>query len=268
MLKYTELSKYYSDKLNDYGGDLRCAPAEPFNKGVEIISYESDGLNQIIAHLLKRHNFGGTFKQRYHEVKKMTFDDKMDILRRVTDGRGSHDEWVEMDEDFDLVKLTYEVRTDIGATRDWRRHQKWDRGEPLYNVDNGFHRPYMLKDMSVEAGKIFDSSMELAGKAQRLIRRDFLHQSQYVVPMATMHTITFSGGLDQLQYKLWTRSTPQGNFSYRQDTFNIAEAAIKLYPWLLGYKEYPKERSFIDVYKEAPLKNVLRLQLGETELHQ
>ena len=61
----------------------------------------------------------------------------------------------------------------------------------------------------------------------------------------------------------------KGNFSYRQDAFNLAEAIVKEHPWLLGYEKYPERKgNFMEVYRNAPLKNLLRLQIGETELHQ
>ena len=39
-------------------------------------------------------------------------------------------------------------------------------------------------------------------------------------------------------------------------------------PWLLGHEHYPKGKTFLQVYEEAPLKNLLRLQTGELKLHQ
>ena len=268
LLKYTKRNEYYADNLNGYLGHLRAEPGKGFEKGVDIISCEENALEKAIAHILKRHNCGGTFRQRFEEVQKMSFCEKINVLERVVMGRGEHDEWVEMDEEFDLVKIAFEIRTDVGATRDWRRHQKWDRGESLYSLDNGFHRPYMIDNISKEAVSIFNNAMEVAYEAETLIRRDFPYQAQYVIPMAANHAITFSGGLDQLQYMLWTRSTPQGNFSYRKDAFNVAEAVLKIHPWLLGYKNYPEGRKFEDVYNNAPLKNLFRLQMGETKLHE
>jgi len=39
-------------------------------------------------------------------------------------------------------------------------------------------------------------------------------------------------------------------------------------PWLLGYENYPEGKEFLQVYKQAPLKNLLRLQTGGLKLHQ
>ena len=86
--------------------------------------------------------------------------------------------------------------------------------------------------------------------------------------MATNHAITMSAGLDQLQYMLWTRTTPEANFSYRDDAFNLAEQTAKIFPWMLGYEKYPEEKSFMRVYSEASLKTFMPLQTGPNALHQ
>jgi len=268
LLKYTEESKYYGDKLNAYGGDLKANPPQAYEKGVDVISHDADSLDRVIAHLLQRHNVGGTFRQRYSEAKHLTFNEKIDILRRVTEKKGRFDEWIEADEDFDLTNITIEIRTDIGAIRDWRRHQKWERGEPFYTLDNGHHRPAVINEMNLEAQRIFDSAISAAHKAEMTIRKDHPFAVQYLIPMAANHTIVMSGGLDQLQYMIWTRSTPQGNFSYRMDAFNIAEAVCKQMPWLLGYLSYPQGKTFERVYKEAPMKSIIRIQGWEEGMHE
>jgi thymidylate synthase ThyX len=267
LLKYTEENNYYAEKLRGYDGLFRVSPASPFEKGADIISFNPDSLNHTIAHLLKRHNFGGTFRQRLYEAETMTFNEKVALLSRITENRGSHDEWVEMDEEFDLVKATAEIRTDIGAIRDLRRHQKFDRSEPLYTTESGFYMPPAIGEMSPRAREIFERAVHIADETQRKIKCDLPYQSQYIAPMATMHSLIISGGLDLLQYMLWTRSTPEGNPSYRKDAFNVAEAFAQTHPWVLGYETYPKEKPFMQIYHEAPLKTLLRLRTGETALH-
>jgi len=267
LLKYTEKNDYYARKLNGYDGAIKASSATSFEKGVDVISYESDSLNKVVAHLLKRHNFGGTFRQRYKEARSMRFPEKISILEKVVQDRGPHDEWTEMDEEFDLVKATFEIRTDIGATRDLRRHQKNDRSEALYTTENGFYKPPMIANMNPNASKIFDIAVNVASMIYEKIVKDLPYQAQYIVPMATRHTITMSAGLDQIQYLCHLRSTPKGNFSYRQDAFNLAEAFAKTHPWVLGYKTYPKRKSFMKIYEEAPLKGFLKLQTEETALH-
>ena len=269
LLKYTDASAYYGDKLRNYDGDLARGKTPPFEKGVDIISIGDNSLDALVAHLLKRNNVGGTFRNRLEAVSNMSFSEKMTLLERVTKNRGTHDEWIEMDEDADLVKVAFEIRTDVGAVRDWRRHQKWDRGEALYTLANGYTTPPVINEIGGEAQRIFGESMRVVQDSEEKLGKIFSPwQAQYVVPMAANHAITFSGGLDQLQYMLWTRSTPEGNWSYRQDAFNVAEAVVKEMPWLLGYEHYPEGKTFLEVYEDAPLKNLLRLQTGGLKLHQ
>jgi thymidylate synthase ThyX len=268
LLKYTEENPYYIDKLHDYYNNLFAPAPERFSKGIDIISHDPDALDKTIAHLLKRHNRGGTFRQRYEEAKNLGFNQKVLLLKRAVSKREKYDEWVEQDEDFDLVKLTFEIKTDIGATRDWRRHQKWDRGEPSYTLDNGFHRPELIDRMGPDSVNLFNNAMVQAHIAEKTIRKSFPFQAQYIIPMAANHAITMSAGLDQLQYMLYTRTTPQANFSYREDAFNLAEAVARTHPWMLGYEQYPEGKPFLQVYDEAPLKDLMPLQLEESALHQ
>jgi len=268
LLKYTEKNPYYENKLNAYNGKIKANPPQPFTKGVDMISLDKDALERTIAHILHRHNKGGTFRQRFSEACSLSFPEKLNILKTISQNRAYFDEWIETDEDFDLTHITFEIRTDIGAIRDWRRHQKWDRGEPLYTLDNGHARPEVINEMPPEAAQIYDNAIKVAHNAEMKIRNDFPYQAQYLIPMAANHTIVMSSGLDQLQYMIWTRSTPQGNFSYRQDAFNIAEAACKLMPWLIGYEFYPENKSFEEIYKSAPLKTIIRIQGWEEGMHE
>ncbi|MBI5803837.1 FAD-dependent thymidylate synthase [Candidatus Pacearchaeota archaeon] len=274
LLKYTEKNDYYAEKLNNYHGRLEIdrllelSTSTSLKKEVNIISYDADALNKTIAHLLKRHNRGGNFRQRYDVAKLMFFKEKIAILRDITKNRKPYDEWVEMDEDFDLPKITFEINTDIGATRDWRRHQKWDRGEALYTLDNGYYKPELISEIGGETEILFERAIQVAGETESTMRKEFPHQAQYVIPMATRHAITMSGGLDQLQYMTFTRTTPQANFSYREDAFTLAEAVAKVHPWMLGYPVYPEGKKFMQLYEEAPLKTLLPLQTGPDALHQ
>jgi thymidylate synthase ThyX len=268
LLKYTEENPYYSEKLQDYNQDLPSYSPIPFKKGVTIISYDPDALNKTVASLITAHNKGGSFRQSYQKASQMSFEEKINLLRRITQNRSPYDEFVELGQAFDITKIVFELRTDIGALRDWRRHQKWDRNEAQYTLKNGIHRPYLISLIGKRASLIFDRAIEIAYEAEKRIAQDFPYQAQYVVPMAAMHSLTFSGGLDQLQYMLYLRSTPQGNFSYREDAFNIAEAVTRVHPWLLGYKSYPNNKDFFQVYRDAPLKSILRLQTQKTKFHE
>ncbi|WEL23002.1 FAD-dependent thymidylate synthase [Candidatus Nanohalovita haloferacivicina] len=267
LLKYTEKSEYRSDKLNLYNGEFEMdSEGEEIEKGVEIISAPENLLNKLVAHTLKENN-SCSFKQAFQKSEEMSYNEKIDVLERTVEGRNTYDEWVGRNEEYDIEKLTIEIKTDVGALRDLRRHQKNDRGENIYSLDMGYYRPEVVDEMPEKAGELFEETMQIAHEAEKQIREDFKLQAQYVLPMATMTTITMSIGLDQLQYFVNLRSTPEGNFSYREDAFNLAEEAAREYPWLLGLEEYPEGKGIKDVYRNAPVKELMRIQPGETDLH-
>lgn len=267
LLKYTEESDYYGDKLNEYDGDLEIGETQEIEKGVEIISKPDNLLEKAVAHVLKQNN-PGSFKQFYTRAEEMSFEEKLKVLERVAEGRGQYDEWLSASEEFDLEKIVVEIKTDVGALRDIRRHQKNDRGEHRYTLDLGYYRPDVIDDMPEEAQELFDETIDLAHETEKQMREDLPFHAQYVIPMAGMSTITMSLGLDQLQYLLYTRSTPEGNFSYREDMFNLAEAVLKEEPWLLGLEEYPDGKDVREVYDESEWKEKLVvLSTEDTGLH-
>lgn len=276
LLRYTAKNDYYADKLAGYDFEQRKLRSElpfrsgspSFGKGIDVISYDPDGLNTVLAHVLKRHETGGLFSECRARIAEMPFRQKLEMLERIVAKRERTDEKLEVDEEFDLVKMTVEFRSDVGAIRDLRRHQKNDRSEPLLTLASGYSTPQTIQEMSPQMQQRFREAMERGAEGEERLAREFQFEAQYVVPMAANHTLTMSLGMDQLQYLIWTRSTPQGHFSYRQDVINLAEAAAKVQPWLLGYEKYPEGKPFAQVYAEAPLKKLLRIQMGETSLHQ
>ena len=269
LLKYTGINPYYTEQYNGLEGAMEMdLDSRIMEKGVDIISYDKDALDKIIAMLLMRNNRSASFGEIINYVKtKLDFEDKILILDNVTKRRGRFDEWVDVEEAFDSLGITVQFKTDIGAVRDLRRHQKWDRNEGLYTLDNGYYLPEEILKMGEEVVRVYQNIMETTHDAEVKIRNDFPHQAQYLIPMGAMHSLIMRAGLDQLQYLVATRSAPQGHFSYRRDALNLAEETCKVHPWILGLKEYPKGQNFEDVYRNAPLKGILRPSFDETGLH-
>jgi hypothetical protein len=121
--------------------------------------------------------------------------------------------------------------------------------------------------MGKEAEKVYKQAMDIVHDAEKKMRHTFPFQVQYILPMACMTTLRMNMALDQVQYFVYTRSTPEGHASYRQDAFNLAEETAKMYPWMLGYEEYPQQNIF-DAFYNAPLKMLLRIRTEDTALHQ
>ncbi len=268
LLKYTEKSGYYADQYGGFNGGLgvNLSPQQ-MTKGVDVLSYDPQAFDKVVAMLLMRSNRSSEFKLFLQHSRGMSFDDKVSVLRRVTEKRGKFDEWVDVEEAFDCVNISVQIKTDIGAVRDLRRHQKWDRNEGLYTLDNGFYLPEVVREMGSDAVGLYTEVMEKASDMEKSLRSEFPFEAQYVIPMAAFHPLVMSAGLDQFQYLVATRTTPQGHFSYREDAYNLVEAVSKVHPWLLGLREYPDGKSIQEVVRDAPLKGVLRPYLGETGWH-
>jgi thymidylate synthase ThyX len=265
LLKYTKNNSYYGDKLQLYQGVFNADIAtKPRKKQVKILYSHPGALEIVLSHVLANNN-SISFADAKKYIQKKTLSEKIAMLKRLVEKRAQYDEWV--DQALQMINVGVEITTDIGAVRDLRRHQKNDRAESLYTLDMGYALPEDVKNMGKEAEKVYKQAMDIVHDAEKKMRHTFPFQVQYILPMACMTTLRMNMALDQVQYFVYTRSTPEGHASYRQDAFNLAEETAKMYPWMLGYEEYPQQNIF-DAFYNAPLKMLLRIRTEDTALHQ
>lgn len=266
LLKYTENNAYYGDKFRRYEGAFHVdAKTEEKKKRLKILYHHPGALDIILSTLLAANN-KLTFSDAQKIIQKKTIAEKIDMLKRVVAKRSRFDEWI--DPAFQMVNIGVEWVSDVGAIRDLRRHQKNQRTETIYTLDMGYAIPDDVHAMGKEALEVYQHAMDAVHDAEKKIRGKFPFQVQYILPMATLTTLRMNMDLDQVQYMIYTRSTPEGHISYRQDVFNLCEEVAKIYPWILGYETYPEGKHIFDVYHNAPLKDIIRMRTDETGLHQ
>ncbi len=271
LLKHTENNPYYGDKLHRYHGDFKQnmhkeeGQKRPLKKGVHITHFHPGALELILSHVLANNN-ALSFEEAKKIIQKKTEQEKIEMLKRLVAKRSKFDEWV--DPGFQMINIGVEFVSDVGAVRDLRRHQKNERCEQIYTLDMGYAEPMEMKDMPKDVQQTYKLAMEQVHEAEKKMRTKFPFQVQYILPMATLTTLRMNMDLDQIQYMIYTRSTPEGHPSYRQDVFNLCEEVAKIYPWILGYEKYPEHKNVFDAYKDAPMKDIIRMRTEETQLHQ
>ncbi len=266
LLKYTRNNTYYGDKLKRYSGDFHASvQTMPQKKQVKILYHHPGALELVLSHVTATAN-SISFSEAQKIIQKKTLTEKLAMLKRLVAQRSRFDEWI--DQAFQMVNIGVEIITDVGAVRDLRRHQKNDRDECIYSLDMGYTLPDDVHEMGAEAEKIYREAMDRVHNAEKKIRVTFPYQVQYIIPMACMTTLRMNMALDQVQYMVYTRSTPEGHPSYRQDAFNLCEAVAKVYPWMLGYEEYPINKNILEVFSVAPFQNFMKIRTEDTALHQ
>jgi thymidylate synthase ThyX len=265
LLKHTENNPYYGDKFKLYNNELKAGTkTTKQKKQCKILYHHPGALELVLAHVLANTS-SITFNKAKTIIQQKTLQEKTTMLKRLVQKRGQYDEWV--DAAFQMVNVGVEWTSDIGAVRDLRRHQKNQRCENLYTLDMGYSTPPDVELMGTEAVQKFNEAMQKAHSAEVQIRTQFPYQAQYVIPMACLTTLRMNMDLDQVQYMIYTRSTPEGHESYRWDVFNLCEEVGKIYPWLLGYDQWP-QKEILTAYNEAPLKTIVRMRTDQTKLHQ
>lgn len=275
LLKYLEVNEHYSNKYYLHDEFKLDLPVKKLEKSAKITHVPENSFDRFIAFILRPYN-PNKFDEIYERVREMTFDEKMKILERYVEKRKWHDEFIGMEEEADQVKVNIEIVSDLGAIRDLRRHQKNDRCEIFPpTLDLGYSIPLEVEEIGGEVKRRFENAMEIAHESEIRIRKEMPYYHWYVIPMAAHQILNFSIGVDQLQYLIFTRSTPEGNPSYRQDMFNLVREVGKKLPWLLGYRE-EVDGDVIEIFNSSPFakkikkdfKNVpLYLRTEETGLH-
>jgi len=260
-----DINLLYGEKFKRYYDDFKEGKIGRGKKQCKLLSYHPHGLDLVLAHVLANNN-SLSFEEAKTFVEKKSLKEKMAMIQRLVAKRNSFDEWV--DAAFQMVNVNVEFTSDIGAVRDLRRHQKNQRCEALYTLDMGHSMPPDVVLMGPEAVQRFNETMENVHAAEKRIRTIFPYQVQYILPMACLTTLRMNMDLDQIQYMIYTRSTPEGHESYRWDVFHLCEAICRVYPWLLGYETYPEGKDILTVYNEAPLKDIIRMRTDQTGLHQ
>lgn len=255
IIKYTEENLFYAEQYKKFN----YQDTKPIETGVNILYCDPALINKLVALELKRRSYG-SFETFYSKAVRMSVEEKLKFIEEWLEKRQIYDEWISVEETSDLPKILVEIISDVGAIRDLRRHQKNDRDEGLLTLDMGFSMPPNVEYYSKDSKSKFESAVEQAHEAELKIRRHFPFQAQYVIPMAAHHSLIMSLGIDQLQYMIYLRSTPEGNESYRGIMFDLAEKVLKIYPWLVGYKQWPKDMSFYEAYKNAPFIRKMKMK--------
>lgn len=276
LIKYTKPNQHYSIKFYSDTFSLENIKASKLERKVKIIDYPEDSLNKFVTFILRPHN-QAPFNVLYEKVKKLPFKEKMRIILNYVKDRSLHDEFIAPYQEADMLKVNVEFILDLGAIRDLRRHQKNDRVELMPpTLELGYYIPEEIEKIGGNVKEKFEEAIQIALDAERKIKETHTCYQWYTLPMATLQILNMSIGIDQLQYMIYLRSTPEGNPSYREAMFELVKELAKKMPWLLGYKKPVDGKSGKEVYENSPffrelrekMKNIpLVLRTEEASLH-
>ncbi len=161
-----------------------------------------------------------SYNQILDEVKKMSYKEKIEILKEYIDKRETRRD--RTPRGFEAgYPITFDLAGSFAEYRDLQRHRMLTQQRQLLTTKHGFIMPAEIKEIGMEP-EVLEVVMMMEELNKELRRRGLLVASQY----ATLfnHRLRFLMGMNLREFQHLTelRTIPQGHFSYRAMTMEMA----------------------------------------------
>ncbi len=212
LIKFANANEYLQKTLPELSAlsqEFITAESESVNP-VEIISYDSDAENKLVAALLYRHS-EEPYKQIYARVKNMTAEEKEKIIDTALKHRSAFDQPLR---ELENIYYTFDILMDYGAFRDVQRHRMATQLNQKVTVSHGYELPEEIAEAGLS--KDFKEVMDRAAELYHKLLPEFPEEAQYVVPLAFRKRTLFTWNLRELHHFIALRSGSKGHISYRR----------------------------------------------------
>ncbi len=161
-----------------------------------------------------------SYNQILDEVRKMSYKQKIEILKEYIGKRETRRD--RTPRGFEAgYPITFDLTGSFAEYRDLQRHRMLTQQRQLLNVKHGFIMPAEIKEIGMEP-EVLEVVMMIEELNVELKKRGLLVASQY----ATLfnHRLRFIMGMNlrEFQHLSELRTIPQGHFSYRAMTMDMA----------------------------------------------
>lgn len=198
-------------------------------KAVNLVDYDKDAENKLVASLMYRHSIL-SYAQIYATVKKLSRKQKEKIIDGALKDRGEFDA---PPRELENIYYTFDVLMDYGAFRDIQRHRMCTQLNQPVTVIHGYETPEEIIEAGL--GKKFSAVMDRAADLYNKLYAQFPHAAQYVVPLAFRKRTLITWNLRELHHFIALRSGAKGHISYRRVAQACWTELNKIHPLLAKY---------------------------------
>lgn len=185
-------------------------------RSVELLSLPQEDDLDLVVSLLYR-VLPHSYNQIAAAVRDWPKEKQAELIDLVYEGRSKRDPLIR---ELATGRLTYDVCFDNGAFRDLHRHRNMIHIFKDLTGQQGFDVPYEM-GFSPELAEQFQADMArnlaLAAKLEEI--KPGL--GEYVLPLAARRKVLFRLDPWELQYLTELRTTPKGNWSYRETAYKM-----------------------------------------------
>lgn len=200
-------------------------PDRNMEKGVRLLSYDSDAVNKVVAALLYANSDKG-LDDLYRYCRELPDEE----LERILDAGCSSREKRrhKSPRALEHAFFTFEILSDFGIYRDLHRHRMLTQERQLLTCDYGYYAPSEIEGMEIATE--YHNAMKKAKETYDTIATELPEEAQYVVPMAYNVRWYFNVNLRALQWLCELRSQPAGHSNYRYVAQRMASEVCQVFP--------------------------------------
>ncbi|MBS3069469.1 FAD-dependent thymidylate synthase [Candidatus Micrarchaeota archaeon] len=179
--------------------------------GVELVHYDSDAENKVLAAILFEHS-EKSLAQLYSLAQKMPKEEKEKILLAYMGGRANRRQ--KPSRAFENAHYCFSLCGNFGMYRDLHRHRILTQFRQPLSTQHGFEMPHELIEYGHE--KEVREAVETAASLQVRMKEKMPLESQYAVPMGYRLRWYMNMNLREAYHFIELRSMPQGHIDYRR----------------------------------------------------
>lgn len=175
-------------------------------------------LDEVITSSLYS-NTNISYNQILNEVKKMSYKEKIDILKEYIGKRETRRD--RTPRGFEVgYPITFDLTGSFAEYRDLQRHRMLTQQRQLLTTELGFVMPAEIKEIGM-GPDVLEVVMMMEELNKELRKRGLLVASQYATLFNHRLRFIFGMNLREFQHLSELRTLPQGHFSYRAMTMEM-----------------------------------------------
>ncbi len=183
------------------------------------LANRSEFLDEVITNSLYS-NTNISYNQILNEVKKMSFKEKIEILKEYISKRETRRDRTPRGLEAGYP-ITFDLMGNFAEYRDLQRHRMLTQQRQMLTVEHGFIIPAEVKEVGMEP-EVLEVAMMMEELNKELKKRGLISASQYATLFNHRLRFLFGMNLREFQHITELRTIPQGHFGYRAMTMDMA----------------------------------------------
>jgi thymidylate synthase ThyX len=236
LVKYAETLPYLTERAEMLQEKGKDAPATEKGDWCQLIGFDADGENKILAAALYRFS-GISYSEAMKVVEQASRVEREKLVDAVIGKLGPHD--IPLRE-LEYTTYTFDLLLDQGGYAEFKRHRMMTQTPQLLTTRLGYTIPRQITEAGFEVQ--YCTAMEAAIAMYEKLVNWNLQVASYVVPNGFNRRVLFSMNLREAYAFCQLRSAPNAHFSMRRVAERVAEEIGHVHPLLAKFMPLPQER--------------------------